>query len=61
MDGVKDLDSDDAIYEVQIEPHDTCTGEEIIEAIETNFYETVDAEDKVDNRDLKYLPIAKLK
>ena len=54
FDGVKDLDNDAiANYEVQIEAHDTCTEDEIIEAIEANFYETL-GEDKVENEDLKY-------
>ena len=45
--------------EVQIEAHDTCTEDEIIEAIEANFYETL-GEDKVENEDLKYLLIQNL-
>ena len=56
---MKDLDND-ASYEVQIEEHDTCTEGKIIEAIEANFHETFDVEDKVDNEQLNYLFIQNL-
>jgi hypothetical protein len=53
IDGTVD---NDAHYELEIEAHDACTEDEIVEALEANFYGTLDDE-KEENNELRYLII----
>ena len=56
IDGTVD---NDAHYELEIEAHDTCTKDEIVEALEANLYGTLDDE-KEEKSELRYLIIQNL-
>ena len=57
VDGVVDSD---ARYELKIETHDTCTEEDVIEALEANFYGTLEYNHKDQNPYLNYMLIQNL-
>ena len=50
------MDSD-ASYELQIETHDDCTEDEVIEALEANFHGALSDQKEGDNKELNYLVI----
>ena len=53
------MDSD-ASYELQIETHDDCTEDEVIEALEANFHGTLSDQKEGDNKELNHLVIQNL-
>ena len=53
------MDSD-ASYELQIETHDDCTEDEVIEALEANFHGTLSDLKEGDNRELNHVEIQNL-
>ena len=57
VDGVVDSD---ASYELQIETHDDCTEDEVIEALEANFHGTLSDQKEGDNKELYHLVIQNL-
>ena len=54
IDGTVDSD---VHYELQIEAHDTCTHDEVVEALEANFYGTLDDENEEKNSKLSKLSL----
>ena len=57
IDGLVDSD---ASYKLQIEAHDDCTEEEVLEALDANFHDTLKDKIKGDNKELNHLVIQNL-
>ena len=56
---ISEESSDDLEYELKIEAYEKCTGDDIVEAIETNFFGTLDDEKVRKDDEIRHLVVKK--